>query len=69
MCGPNQAAHDAIADLETALREALAARPVTVPLTLSDLRVAVYRDPALPRASTRAIDPLTLTEPGATDGL
>jgi hypothetical protein len=55
--GGKERAPSADGDLETALRETLAARPVTVPLSLDDLRVAVYRDPTLPIDSTTLLDP------------
>ena len=52
-----------------ALRDALASHPVTVPLSLDHLRVAVYHDPTLPPGATRTIDPLALVAPGAADDL
>ena len=38
--------------LEAAVRDALAAGPVRVPLSVDDLALVTYADPALPRAST-----------------
>jgi len=57
------------ARVETALREALAAGPVRVPLTVDDLRVAVYRDPSLPPRTTRALTLDAACAPGALEAL
>jgi hypothetical protein len=42
-----------VAALEATVRRALADRPVRVPLSIDDLSLVTYADPALPRASTR----------------
>ena len=55
---PASAAHRG--DLETALRDVLAAHPITVELTHGALSVVEYTDPCLPQASTRSLDPRTL---------
>lgn len=43
---------DRIAAAESAVRDALAAAPVRVPLSADDLALVTYDDPALPRASS-----------------
>lgn len=64
VCG-GRAGVDGCTEVEASVRRALAALPITVPVTVDDLRVAVYTDPALPQPSTHSVTLEAACRPGA----